>query len=142
MSLPPNFIAIALGAIALLAAARLLWKRPQRWPWRLLLQSGALVLVYLVLNPPPQPLPQAGTLTVLGAGWRDALTHRVGPGPPELDARLGANHSEAADGDQRDQDQAAATTRPPAGSGDVGATGTADGRSGAKATVGQGPPYG
>ena len=141
MSLPPNFIAIALVAIGLLAAARLLWKRPQRWPWRLLLQSGALLLVYMVLNPPPQSLPQAGTLTVLGAGWRDALTHRVGPGPPEFHARLGSNTGEAADGDQRDRDQAAATTRSPAGSGDVGATGTADGRSGAEATVGQGPPY-
>ena len=141
MSLPPNFIAIALVAIGLLAAARLLWKRPQRWPWRLLLQSGALALVYLVLNPPPQPLPQAGTLTLLGAGWRDALTHRVGPGPPELHARLGSNTGEAADGDQRDQDQASATTRSTAGSGDVGAIGTADARGDAEAMVGQGPPY-
>lgn len=139
MSLSPNVIAIALVAIGLLAAARLLWKRPQRWPWRLLLQSGALVLVYLVLNPPPQPLPQAGTLTVLGAGWQQA--HRGGPGPPELHARLGANLSEAAARDQRDQDQAAAATGSPAGSGNTGANGTADGRSGAEATVGQGPPH-
>ncbi|SDD51447.1 hypothetical protein [Aquimonas voraii] len=139
MSLPPNVIAIALVAIGLLAAARLLWKRPQRWPWRLLLQSGALLLVYLVLNPPPQLLPQAGTLTVLGAGWQQA--HRVGPGPAEPHARLGANLSEAAARDQRDQDQAAAATRSPAGSGDFGANSAADARSGAEATVGQGPSY-
>ncbi len=93
MSLSPNVIALALFAIGLIAAARLLWKRPQRWPWRLLLQSLALLLVYMVLNPPPQPLPQAGTLTVLGENWRSALEHaetrRADLDPPGLNARLG-----------------------------------------------------
>jgi len=144
MSLPSNFLALALLAIGLLAAARLLWKRPQRWPWRLLLQSGALLLVYLVLNPPPQPLPQAGTLTVLGAGWRDALTHRVGPGPPEPDTRLGAKHALAPSADSQDanaQAQAASTLRSQAASRDIETPDSADGRSSAEATVGQGPPY-
>lgn len=93
MSLSPNVIALALFAIGLIATARLLWKRPQRWPWRLLLQSLALLLVYMVLNPPPQPLPQAGTLTVLGENWRSALEHaetrRADLDPPGLNARLG-----------------------------------------------------
>ena len=139
MSLPANFIALALLAVGVIAAVRLLWTRPQRWPWRLLLQSGALLLVYLVLNPPPQPLPQAGTLTVLGAGWQQA--HRVDPGPPELGTRLGSNSGEAAVPDSSDQDDVAATIRSPAGGRDIEATGTADGRSSAEATVGQGPPY-
>jgi len=141
MSLPSNFVAIALVAIGLLAAARLLWKRPQRWPWRLLLQSGALVLVYLILNPPPQPLPQADTLTVLGAGWRDALTHRVGPGPPELHARFGANLSEASVSDQRDPDHAAARSGAEDRSGGIESTPASEAQGGAQATVGQGPPY-
>ncbi|MFY8134063.1 MAG: hypothetical protein ACOVKS_03600, partial [Aquimonas sp.] len=139
MSLPPNFIAFALLAIGLIAAARLLWKRPQRWPWRLLLQSLALLLVYLVLNPPPQPLPQVGTLTVLGAGWQQA--HRVGPGPPEPHARPGADSGDAPAVDSRDQDDAASTIHPPTGRREAEAAGTADVRSGAEATVGQGPPY-
>jgi hypothetical protein len=141
MSLPPNFIAFALLAIGLIAAARLLWMRPHRWPWRLLLQSLALLLLHLVLNPPPQPLPQAGTLTVLGAGWRNALAHRVGPGPPELHPGLGAKNSDASAHDSRDQGQTPATPGTPTGSGDSGAAPAAQGRSGAEAVVGQGPPY-
>lgn len=71
--LPPlDALAIGLIAVGVLAALRLLWKRPQRWPLRLALQSMAITLFYFVLNPPPQPLPRAGSLSILGAGWHAA----------------------------------------------------------------------
>lgn len=65
-------LAVGLAAIGVLAALRILWKRPQRWPLRLALQSAALALFYFVLNLPSQPLPEAGTLSILGAGWHAA----------------------------------------------------------------------
>lgn len=141
MSLPPNFIAFALLAIGLIAAARLLWKRPHRWLLRLLLQSLALLLLHLVLNPPPQPLPQAGTLTVLGAGWRNALAHRVGPGPPELHARPGANNSDASAHDSRDLNAVPARSGVSGGSGEMESAPAEEARRDVEATVGQDPPY-
>ncbi|MBE5317194.1 MAG: hypothetical protein H4O13_17505 [Xanthomonadales bacterium] len=140
MSLPANFMAFALLAIGLFAAARLLWKRPQRWPWRLLLQSLALLLLFFVLNPPPQPLPQAGTLTVLGAGWRDALTHRVGLDPPELDTRPGAKILGVAADDSRDLNAVPAKSGVSGGSGDIESAPAAEARRDVEATVGQDPP--
>lgn len=140
MSLPSNFIALALLAVGLIAAARLLWKRPQHWPWRLLLQSFALLLLFFVLNPPPQPLPQAGTLTVLGAGWRDAHTHGVGLDPPELDTRLGAKIGAAAAHDARDLNAVPAKSRVSRGGGDIESVPAEEARHDVEATVGQDPP--
>ncbi|MFN7782519.1 MAG: hypothetical protein ACK5PG_07255 [Lysobacterales bacterium] len=140
MSLPSNFIALALLAVGVIAAVRLLWKRPQRWPWRLLLQSFALLLLFFVLNPPPQPLPQAGTLTMLGAGWHDAYTHRVGLDPPELHARLGARNSDASAHDSRDLNAVPATSGVSGGSGDIESAPAAEARRDVEATVGQDPP--
>jgi hypothetical protein len=70
--LAPNMIALALGVAVLLSAARLLLRRPSRWPLRLLLSAAAAAALYWVLLPPSQPLPRAGALTVLSADWQGA----------------------------------------------------------------------
>lgn len=103
MSPDSNIVAVALIAIGSIAAARLVWKRPQRWPLRLLLQSLAVFLFYFVLDPPLQVLPRAGALTVLGAGWHDALhpSRRMGMSPAESQA---ARSAETSKGDRPEGD--------------------------------------
>jgi hypothetical protein len=75
-SAEPQAIALAwaLAALALLASARLLWRRPPRWPARVLLQGLAMLLLWRLLCPPALPLLEAGRIDVLGAGWRQALS--------------------------------------------------------------------
>ena len=73
-----DVLLLALGGALAVATARLLWRRPSRWPLRLLLQSAAAALLWLCLHPPLQPLPRAGALTVLSADWQQAGVE-VGP---------------------------------------------------------------
>jgi hypothetical protein len=73
-----DVLLLALAIAAVLAAARLLWLRPSRWPLRLLMQTAAVALLWLCLHPPSQPLPRVGALTVLSADWQQAGVE-VGP---------------------------------------------------------------